>query len=67
MSQETVNKMVSKAIRSGINFIDTSPWYGAGVSEKRIGVALKNVPRDKYFLATKVTFPMQNKKESLSV
>ena len=47
--------MVLKAVQSGINFIDTSPWYGQGVSEERLGIALKNVPRDKYYIATKVS------------
>lgn len=46
--------MVLKALKSGINFIDTAPWYGAGVSEKRLGLALKHIPRDKYYIATKV-------------
>ena len=56
VTQETVNEMVLKALKSGINFIDTAPWYGQGVSEERLGVALQNVPREKYFIATKVTF-----------
>ena len=55
VTQETVNEMVLKALKSGINFIDTAPWYGQGVSEERLGVALENVPREKYFIATKVT------------
>ena len=54
VTQETVNEMVLKALKSGINFIDTAPWYGQGVSEERLGVALQNVPRAKYFIATKV-------------
>ena len=55
VTQETVNEMVLKALKSGINFIDTAPWYGQGVSEERLGVALQNIPREKYFIATKVT------------
>ena len=35
VTQETVNEIVLKAVQSGINFIDTSPWYGQGVSEER--------------------------------
>ena len=54
MTQETVNEIVLKAVQSGINFIDTSPWYGQGVSEERLGIALKNIPREKYYIATKV-------------
>ena len=56
VTQETVNEIVLKAVQSGINFIDTSPWYGQGVSEERLGIALKNIPREKYYIATKVCF-----------
>src|SRR5438270_12255458 len=52
---------VNEAIRSvrvaldlGINFIDTSPFYGRGMSECLLGVALRGVPRDQYLLGTKV-------------
>ena len=55
MTQDVVTAMTEKALKSGINFIDTAPWYGQGLSEKRLGVALKNIPRDKYFIATKVS------------
>jgi L-galactose dehydrogenase len=54
MTQDIVTKMTVKALKSGINYIDTAPWYGQGVSEKRLGVALQNVPRNTYFMATKV-------------
>jgi len=54
MDQAEVNKVVKLAIDSGINFIDTAPWYGQGKSEERLGHALKNISRDKYFIATKV-------------
>ena len=57
MNQNVVSEMTEKALKSGINFIDTAPWYGQGLSEKRLGVALKNIPRDKYFIATKVSKP----------
>merc|ERR1712156_190355 len=60
ITQETVNEMVLKAVQSGINFIDTSPWYGQGMGEERLGIALKNVPRDKYYIATKVGRYEQN-------
>ncbi len=39
---------------SGINYIDTAPWYGQGKSEKFLGDALNNIPREKYYIGTKV-------------
>ncbi len=38
----------------GINFIDTSPYYGRGTSECLLGFALREIPREKYFLGTKL-------------
>ena len=38
----------------GLNFIDTSPFYGRGMSEVLLGIALKGVPRDQYTLCTKL-------------
>ena len=40
-------------IKSGINFIDTSPFYGDGKSEEVLGQALSRVPRHSYYIATK--------------
>ena len=54
MDQSEVDKVVKVAIDSGINYIDTAPWYGQGKSEQRLGLALKGIPREKYFIATKV-------------
>jgi L-galactose dehydrogenase len=45
---------VHVAIDLGMNFIDTSPFYGRGMSEVLLGVALRDVPRDKYYLGTKL-------------
>ena len=47
-------KTFQKAIRSGINYIDTAPWYGQGISERIIGEALKGIPREAYYIATKI-------------
>lgn len=41
------------ALDLGLNFIDTSPFYGRGMSEIMLGVALKDVPRDSYMMCTK--------------
>jgi aryl-alcohol dehydrogenase-like predicted oxidoreductase len=47
-------RTVHTALESGINFIDVSPFYGYTKAEEVLGKALKEVPRDRYFLATKV-------------
>ena len=45
---------VEAAIEGGINFIDVSPYYGHYKAETVLGKALRRIPRDKYFLSTKV-------------
>ena len=45
---------VEAAIEGGINFIDVSPYYGHYKAETVLGKALLRIPRDKYFLSTKV-------------
>jgi aryl-alcohol dehydrogenase-like predicted oxidoreductase len=47
-------RSVRVALDLGMNFIDTSPFYGRGMSEVLLGVALKGVPRDSYTLGTKL-------------
>jgi D-threo-aldose 1-dehydrogenase len=42
------------AYASGVRYFDTAPHYGNGLSEHRIGAALRGVPRDEYVLSTKV-------------
>ena len=45
---------VKAALDSGMNLIDTSPFYGRGMSEVLLGVALTSIPRDDYLLCTKL-------------
>lgn len=45
---------VETAVENGINFIDVSPYYGHYKAETVLGKALKRIPRDKYYLSTKV-------------
>ncbi|CAH1101095.1 unnamed protein product [Psylliodes chrysocephalus] len=51
---EDCKKAVHEAIRSGINYIDTGPWYGHGVAEEVLGKCLEGIPRKAYYLATKI-------------
>ncbi len=45
---------VRAAIDYGLNFIDTSPFYGRGMSEVLLGIALRGIPRESYTLCTKL-------------
>jgi aryl-alcohol dehydrogenase-like predicted oxidoreductase len=45
---------VRVALDCGLNFIDTSPFYGRGMSEVLLGIALRDVPRDNFALCTKL-------------
>ncbi|HXE54620.1 MAG TPA: aldo/keto reductase, partial [Tepidisphaeraceae bacterium] len=47
-------RSVRVALDLGMNFIDTSPYYGRGMSEVLLGVVLKGIPRDSYILGTKL-------------
>lgn len=51
--QEAISA-VHAALDCGMNFIDTSPFYGRGMSEVLLGPALKGIPRDSYLLGTKL-------------
>lgn len=47
-------RAVHTAVDNGINFIDVSPYYGHYKAETVLGKALKEIPRDRYYLSTKV-------------
>ncbi|HIZ87588.1 MAG TPA: aldo/keto reductase [Candidatus Coprenecus pullistercoris] len=55
IDQETVNRLVDYAIEHGVNYFDTAPVYVQGWSEKSTGIALKRHPREKIFIATKLS------------
>lgn len=54
ISEKDAIKAVHTAIDGGMNFIDVSPYYGHYKAETVLGKALREIPRDKYFLSTKV-------------
>ncbi len=45
---------VRRAYDTGLRHFDTAPHYGHGLSEHRIGEALRGMPRDSFILSTKV-------------
>ncbi|MFI0713940.1 aldo/keto reductase [Streptomyces inhibens] len=54
VSEETAAATVEAAWDVGIRCYDTAPHYGLGLSERRLGEALRAKPRDSYTLSTKV-------------
>jgi D-threo-aldose 1-dehydrogenase len=54
VSPEEVQATVDAAWNNGVRYFDTAPFYGAGLSESRLGAALAARPRDQYVLSTKV-------------
>ena len=47
-------RAVHTAIDKGVNYFDVAPAYGGTKSEMVLGKSLKEIPRDSYFLSTKV-------------
>ncbi|CAH0716735.1 unnamed protein product, partial [Brenthis ino] len=46
--------LIRETLKLGINYVETGPWYGQGSSERTIGMALKGVPRNSFYIASKV-------------
>ena len=55
INQDMVNQEVDYALAHGVNYFDTAPVYHGGRSEEAVGIALSRHPRDKYFVATKLS------------
>ncbi len=60
-NQDEVNELVDYAIAHGVNYFDTAPMYMRGQSEVLTGNALARHPREKFYVATK----MSNQNEQL--
>ena len=53
-SDEEATSTVRTAFKQGINYLDTAPLYGRGLSEKRLGYVLNNVKRREFVISTKI-------------
>ncbi|XP_044751205.1 L-galactose dehydrogenase-like [Coccinella septempunctata] len=53
-SLEECRLLVRESLESGINYIDTGPWYGHGTAEKILGQCLRDIPRQAYYIGSKV-------------
>ncbi len=54
VSDVAAKSAVERALVAGINHFDTAPYYGFGLSERRLGDALRLLPAEQYVLSTKV-------------
>lgn len=54
IDEDEATKMLDKAIKAGVNYIDTAYPYHNGDSELFVGKVLENYKRDSYYLATKL-------------
>jgi len=54
LPDETARATVDAAWSQGVRYFDTAPFYGFGLSERRLGDALRERDRDDFILSTKV-------------
>ncbi|WP_327186374.1 aldo/keto reductase [Streptomyces sp. NBC_01334] len=54
VGEEQAYEAVAAAWQQGIRYFDTAPHYGLGLSERRLGAALREHPRSRYTVSTKV-------------
>lgn len=54
LSEADAASAIAAAFAAGIRLFDTAPLYGHGLSEHRIGAALRHCRRDDFVLATKI-------------
>jgi D-threo-aldose 1-dehydrogenase len=54
VGEEQAHEAVTAAWQRGIRYFDTAPHYGLGLSERRLGAALREHPRAQFTVSTKV-------------
>ena len=54
VSDQAARAALEAAWGAGIRYFDTSPWYGIGLSERRLGAFLRDKPREEFVISTKV-------------
>ena len=59
VSDEEAQATQQAAWDHGVRYFDTSPWYGLGLSEHRMGRFLSQQGRDEFVISTKVGTPPQ--------
>ncbi len=54
VADDEATRVVQRAIELGMTYLDTAPQYGHGTAERRVGAALRSLPRTSFVLSTKV-------------
>jgi D-threo-aldose 1-dehydrogenase len=54
VTDEVAYATVEAAWEAGVRYYDTSPWYGLGLAERRLGTVLRQKTRSEYVLSSKV-------------
>ncbi|UVJ39346.1 aldo/keto reductase [Arthrobacter sp. CJ23] len=54
MPDSQAEDTINAAWDAGVRYFDTAPHYGLGLSERRLGAALRGRPRDAFTISTKV-------------
>lgn len=47
-------ELIEYTFKEGINYFDVAPFYGGEIAEKKLGESIKDISRDKLFIATKI-------------
>jgi aryl-alcohol dehydrogenase-like predicted oxidoreductase len=63
VAREQTQALILAAFHGGVTAFDTGPSYGAGEAEKRLGAAIKQLPRDKVFISTKAGVNEQKQRD----
>lgn len=53
-TEQDAHAAVHAALSAGLRYFDVAPQYGGGMAERRLGAALRPVPRDEVVLSSKV-------------
>ena len=54
LNEKTSISTIEQAYKSGVRIFDTSPHYGNGLAESRVGAGLRHVPRNDVIVSTKI-------------
>jgi D-threo-aldose 1-dehydrogenase len=54
VEEDEASALLRRAWEGGVRYFDTSPWYGKGQAEHRVGRAFYRKPRDEFVISSKI-------------